>query len=1342
MKRLLTFGALFLCSLLTFAQFSGSGSGTESDPYRITNAIHLNQLRNFLNKENVYFKLMSNIDLEDFLENENPSQGWQPVGTPSVPFKGILDGNGKTISGLWINRGSSDQVGFFGSLNGTVKDLTLKGSFVKGKDNVGFLAGTSIATISNCKIEGNVNGNSQVGGCIGYSNPVNMTNVSFSGDVIGISNYVGGIIGKAESTGYLTDCKFTGDKISGINYVGGICGSNNGSNNHISSCVVHTNIVGNDSVGGICGYANNNSLSNISNCGFVGDIVANSYIGGICGEYTGRATMSGCYVISHITGSGNGVGGLVGSSKANYYNEYNNNILNSYFSGSVSGNNEVGGLIGYKFSGNVKYCYSNAIVSGRKSVGGLCGKVEGNYNYNLTIASNVAIISSAKATESNIGRIYGEKGSYVNIGSIGTTDENKAYNRTIVIKAGVVQEITDGEQNGTGVSSATLKLKATYIGMGWDFTNTWTIQETECYPYMKAQTATPIITSQVVSGATAVSGKCIDGGTIILEIDGVKQQLVSSGNIFSFDVAPLQAGHEVRVSAKATDKEDSYQNIEVVSFLGKGTEASPYQVYTAADMCSVYRRGYYKLMNDIDLTSYINQYGTIEGWESIGREGSETIHFDGDGHKISGLWCNSTRDNTGLFSCFANGTIKNLTVETATGKQVKGGSNTGILIGKLINGEIENCKVIGNLADGTPVGGIVGMLDGGIIKRSQASVIINTTGDDTYVGGLVGVTTNGEIDQCVTQGSITATGNNSQAGGLIGKNNATVSNCYSNLEIDSKYCAGGIIAYNYGLVEKCYATGNLISHNYAAGVIGYNDGSNAIIRNCVAMNNKITVLFESQSAQNGGYGQRVLGGFKNEAPEPELNNYALKTMQVSDGNNIAQIVYDDIMNGVAKTGDELMTATTYQELGWNFTDCWAIETGEGYPSLKNNPAEVYHAPEPEPDPQPVVSVVDVMSVANVTATLGETVGIGITLENQTTNLTAFQFDLVLPEGITLAKENVEKYLVTKTSRYSDEGQSLSISLLDNNTYRFVCFSLSNGVIEGGSGAILNAILEIASDMKADIYTAKIQNIIFTQIDGTQISLNNAIFNITVIDYTKGDANGDKQVNVSDIVEIVNSILGKPSDKFIKIAADMNNDNDINVTDVVMVVQIILSSNTANARRMMAKDEMSTDNDKLTLIVNGDNTLSLNLENQGNYVAAQFDINITDGQKLNGITLNGKRCSEHMLTYSEIGTNLYRVMVYSLANNSFDGNDGELLNISIDGGGDITIDNILFVTESQKEKRFSLLSRGTTGIEIIKTADTKADIYTIDGRLVRIKAESTNGLAKGVYIINGKKHVVK
>ena len=469
--------------------------------------------------------------------------------------------------------------------------------------------------------------------------------------------------------------------------------------------------------------------------------------------------------------------------------------------------------------------------------------------------------------------------------------------------------------------------------MGWDFTNSWDIQETECYPYFKTQTAPPVITSQLVSRATTISGKCVDGGTVTLEVDGTKQQMVSTGHQFSFTVTPLQAGHDVRLSAKTDGKEQSYYTTETVSYLGKGTETDPYQIYTAADLTGVYRKGYFKLMNDIDLTDYINQFSPTEGWQSIGRDGSETIHFDGNGHKITGLWCNSTRDNTGLFSCFANGTIKNLTVEVASGKQVKGGANTGILIGKMINGTIEKCMVSGKVADGTPVGGLVGLMDGGTIQNCQATINIATTGSNTYVGGLVGEMTSGTIDQCFTTGTLTGTGTESYVGGMVGKNYAAITNSYSTANVTSSYNAAGIVAYNYSLVDKCLYTGNLYSNNYAAGIIGYNDGENAVVQNCVATSNLIDVTYESQQVQQGGgYGQRIIGGIKNNAPAPEMNNYALNTMQVSL-NDVPQRVYDDIMNGVAKTQEELEVSETYSYLGWDFYNTWGIDEGEMYPFL-------------------------------------------------------------------------------------------------------------------------------------------------------------------------------------------------------------------------------------------------------------------------------------------------------------------------------------------------------------------------------------------------------------------------
>ena len=1139
---------MFLCCVATsFAQFSGSGSGSENDPYLILNPIQLSQMRNFLNQSGVYFKLMANINVEEFIEDEWSSQGWMPVGNSSSQFKGVLDGNGKTISGLTINRENMDFVGLFGDTEyATVKNLTLRGN-VKGRDNVGGIAGDlQHGTISNCTFEGKIVGNSRVGGLIGYAGYGTLTDCISKAEVTGTGNYIGGILG---ISGTLTNCVASDAIVNGYDYVGGIAGQS----------------------------------GNITGCNFSGNVNGNSYVGGICGKTESHVTS--CYAVAHVVAAGNQVGGLIGEKITSL-------LCDSYFSGTISGNEQVGGLVGHQYHGETCRCYANTTISGAKAIGGLVGKIEGS----AYLRANVAISTSIKATIGNVGRIYGEGGSYVTIGAMGTAEENKAWNRAIIVSAGVAQDIEDNEQNGASVSATTLKLKATYVAMGWDFNDTWAIQETECYPYMKSQTAPPVIQSAVVSGATTISGKCVDGGTVTLEIDGVKQEMVSSGHNFSFTVSPLQAGHEVRVSAKAEGKEMSYYTTETVAYLGKGTEADPYQVYTAADLTQVYRRGYYKLMNDIDLMDFINEFSPTEGWQSIGRDGSETIHIDGNGHKVTGLWSNSTRDNTGLFSCFANGTIKNLTVKTAKNKQVKGGANTGILIGKMINGTIENCSVEGTVADGTPVGGMVGLFDGGTISKCQANVTINTTLATSYVGGLVGETTGGTIDQCFTEGTLTGTGSESYVGGLIGKNQGTLTNSYSTAVVTSSYNAAGVVAYNYGLVDKCFASGNLHSNNYAAGIIGYNDGANAVVSNCVAMNNKLEVIYESQQQQqSGGYGQRIIGGIKNGAPAPEMNNYALKTMQVSL-NDVSQKVYDDIMNGTAKTAAELTTKATYQELDWDFTNIWKISDGAGYPYLTGatpvTPDDPNPGTNPDPDdPEPVAdpdtdisSMNNVIYLNKVEANADGQINLSIRMKN-TAAIRGFQFDIYLPDGVTVVKSAKGKIVGSLSDGRlpEDDEHTLTLSEQSDGAIRFLCGSLYDETFTGNDGEIATLTVKIAENMSDGNYPIILRNMKLTETDINNYYQTDYVKStLTIKSYTLGDINSDQKIDVSDYIGIANHILGNTPDGFVVKAADVNVDGNIDVSDYIGVANIILTGSiyggTANAPMMYFEEEENMEAD--------------------------------------------------------------------------------------------------------------------------------------------------------------------
>ena len=342
---------LCLCAQHIMAQFSGSGSGTESDPYRIFNAVQLNQVRNFLNKSNVYFSLEADIDLTEWIAENNPVQGWSPIGSSlGNSFRGTFNGNGHTISGLWIKRTDTDYVGLFGYVyNATVSDVRLYGAEIEGHDNVGGISGyfecyNVSRSFSGCSVEkGSIKGNDNVGGISGYSyskneSPTTSSALSFAGcssecSIKGRDN-VGGIAGysysKNESTNYrltstlsFTEC-FSECSIEGNDNIGGIAGCAFSSSSYSSTlsfteCVSEYSIDGRDNVGGIVGY-------------------------GVFDDY-GRdsITITRCSSNADIRGSGS-VGGIAG----NVRKDYNGNciIFDSYSTGSIAGERSLGGITG------------------------------------------------------------------------------------------------------------------------------------------------------------------------------------------------------------------------------------------------------------------------------------------------------------------------------------------------------------------------------------------------------------------------------------------------------------------------------------------------------------------------------------------------------------------------------------------------------------------------------------------------------------------------------------------------------------------------------------------------------------------------------------------------------------------------------------------------------------------------------------------------------------------------------------------------------------------------------------------------------------------------------------
>ena len=151
---------------------------------------------------------------------EGGGVGFKPIGTNVAPFTGSLDGNGKVISGLYINRPTTNYVGLFGDIStGSVADLGVTDCDITGKDYVGSLAGyTGTGTFNDCYSTGAVSGVNYVGGFCGRGGTC--INCYSECTVVGTTNYVGGFGGNA---GTYVNCHASGT-VSGANYVGGFLG--------------------------------------------------------------------------------------------------------------------------------------------------------------------------------------------------------------------------------------------------------------------------------------------------------------------------------------------------------------------------------------------------------------------------------------------------------------------------------------------------------------------------------------------------------------------------------------------------------------------------------------------------------------------------------------------------------------------------------------------------------------------------------------------------------------------------------------------------------------------------------------------------------------------------------------------------------------------------------------------------------------------------------------------------------------------------------------------------------------------------------------------------------------
>ena len=254
------------------------GEGTQASPYLIGSITDLVWFRNHVNEKNVEAcaKLTADIDMSTACHPAGDGVeelSWTPISdeNKNINWRGFFDGDGHTISNLYINSQSSSQ-GLFGYISGLSYPENVR-SAIK---NVVF---------ENVKVKGTSN---CYGALAGYAYTFDIIGVTVNSGTIEAESIIGGIIGYAVNSN-LKSCVNRASVTGTGSGIGGICGELNST--LVSQCANYGNVKGYTQIGGIAGKIYQNTT--IENSITVGDIASSPYIAGwVVGQVFENATLT------------------------------------------------------------------------------------------------------------------------------------------------------------------------------------------------------------------------------------------------------------------------------------------------------------------------------------------------------------------------------------------------------------------------------------------------------------------------------------------------------------------------------------------------------------------------------------------------------------------------------------------------------------------------------------------------------------------------------------------------------------------------------------------------------------------------------------------------------------------------------------------------------------------------------------------------------------------------------------------------------------------------------------------------------------------------------------------
>ena len=269
-NRLFTMLLLVMAILMPYggawAQTQPSkGDGKVGNPYIITTAEELAWFRDQVNsgQYSICAKIADNVEVIDMStvchaadKSQNlEEKSWVPIGNSNKLYQGTFDGNGKTITNLYINA-NQKYMGLFGyTYQSTIKNLTFENANVTNtQSNTGILVGKA-----------------------GYGSTLQNIKISKTCQIKG-GNYTGGIAGELDGNAY--NCvNYT--TVQGIKSVGGLFGRYSRKGNSITACANYGNVTASsDMVGGLVGYY---SSGTIQDCANYGDVKGTYRVAGMAG---------------------------------------------------------------------------------------------------------------------------------------------------------------------------------------------------------------------------------------------------------------------------------------------------------------------------------------------------------------------------------------------------------------------------------------------------------------------------------------------------------------------------------------------------------------------------------------------------------------------------------------------------------------------------------------------------------------------------------------------------------------------------------------------------------------------------------------------------------------------------------------------------------------------------------------------------------------------------------------------------------------------------------------------------------------------------------------------------